>query len=543
MTSDYSLTKSKVIRREACPECGSRDNVAVYGDGSKFCYGATCTYRINSNSGNVIEMEKPVSPIKTTGVLKAIEDRKISFDTCKQYGVTVADNPSRHIYPYYNEQGMLTANKVRNVSTKSFHSEGNIKGSLLFGQNMFGNGGKYITICEGELDAMSAYEMMGGKNQKWPVVSIKNGAASVKRDITNKHIYDFLMSFDNVIICFDNDDAGKAAATRLAETLAPKAKIMPLQFKDANEYLCLGKKTEFVRDWWNAKQYTPENIISGDELWDVVNEKAIEAEVHYPFEGLEKLTHGIRMGELITVTAGSGLGKSQFVRELVYHSLKNTQQNVGLMFLEESVKRSGLGIMSLAANKPLHISEVFNNTPVEERKSAFDETLGTGRVFFYDHFGSNSIDSILHCVRFFANALNCKFVVLDHVSIVISDQQQGDERKAIDEIMTKLRMLVQELDISLILVSHLKRPSSAGHEEGAATSLSQLRGSSSIGQLSDIVLGLERNGQHEDETERHTTVVRVIKNRFSGLTGPACRLLYSVETGRMTEREEYEEIE
>ena len=164
-------------------------------------------------------------------------------------------------------------------------------------------------------------------------------------------------------------------------------------------------------------------------------------------------------------------------------------------------------------------------------------------MFFYDHFGSNSIDAILHCVRFFANALNCKFIVLDHVSIVLSDQQQGDERKAIDEIMTKLRMLVQELDISLILVSHLKRPSSAGHEEGAVTSLSQLRGSSSIGQLSDIVLGLERNGQHEDETERHTTTVRVIKNRFSGLTGPACRLLYSVETGRMTEREEYEEIE
>ena len=70
-----------------------------------------------------------------------------------------------------------------------------------------------------------------------------------------------------------------------------------------------------------------------------------------------------------------------------------------------------------------------------------------------------------------------------------------------------------------------------------------MRGSASIGQLSDIVIGLERNGQHEDEIERHTTIVRVIKNRFSGLTGPACRLLYSLETGRMVEREDYEEIE
>ena len=540
MMSNYSLTKSKVIRREACPECGSKDNVAVYSDGGKHCYGATCTYRIHSKSGNVIEMEKPVSPMKTTGSVREIKDRHISLDTCKQYGVTVTEDQTKHIYPYYDENGTLVANKIRNVATKSFHSEGNIKGSLLFGQNMFRNGGKFVTVCEGELDALSAYQLLGSK---WPVVSIKNGAASAKADITNKHIYDFLMSFDSVVICFDNDDAGKAAATRLAEVLAPKAKIMPLQYKDANEYLSLKKTAEFVRNWWDAKQYTPDNIVSGEELWEVVNEKAIEAEVHYPFEGIEKLTHGIRMGELITITAGSGLGKSQFVRELMYHCLKNTQHKMGLMFLEESIKRSGLGIMSLAANKTLHISEVFNSTPVEERKNSFDETLGTGRVFFYDHFGSNSIDAILHCVRFFANALDCKFVVLDHVSIVLSDQQQGDERKAIDEIMTKLRMLVQELNISVILVSHLKRPSSAGHEEGAVTSLSQLRGSSSIGQLSDIVLGLERNGQHEDEVERHTTTVRVIKNRFSGLTGPACRLLYSVETGRMTEREEYEEIE
>jgi twinkle protein len=49
------------------------------------------------------------------------------------------------------------------------------------------------------------------------------------------------------------------------------------------------------------------------------------------------------------------------------------------------------------------------------------------------------------------------------------------------------------------------------------------------------VLGLERNGQAEDEVERNTTHVRVLKNRFSGITGPACDLLYSLETGRMKE--------
>jgi len=134
--------------------------------------------------------------------------------------------------------------------------------------------------------------------------------------------------------------------------------------------------------------------------------------------------------------------------------------------------------------------------------------------------------------------VGCDYVFVDHISIIVSAQSNGDERKAIDEIMTKLRMLVQETGISLVCVSHLKRPENRGHEEGAATSLAQLRGSGAIAQLSDMVLGLERNGQADDATERNTTRVRVLKNRFSGITGKACALLYSHNSGRMVEIDE-----
>ncbi len=136
-----------------------------------------------------------------------------------------------------------------------------------------------------------------------------------------------------------------------------------------------------------------------------------------------------------------------------------------------------------------------------------------------------------------AKGMGCKYVFLDHLSIIVSAQDNGDERKAIDEIMTKLRMLVQETNIALIIVSHLKRPANEGHEEGALTSLSQLRGSAAIAQLSDMVIGLERNGQSEDPVIRNTTKVRVLKNRYSGQTGPACHLHYNKHTGRMLEVE------
>jgi twinkle protein len=469
--------------------------------------------------------------ILTKGILSDIPDRSITEDTCRKYEVTIQGN--KHFYPLFDNSGTHVANKVRRVDTKDFYSEGKVSSGTLFGQKGFAEGGKYITLCEGEIDALSTYQMLGSK---WPVVSIKTGAAGAAKDVAKN--YDFLTSFDNVVICFDNDDAGNKAAKKVAEVLSPKAKIMPMQYKDANDYLLNNAQNKFVKDWWSAKTYTPEGIIAGSDMWGTIMEGITEPAIAYPYDGLQNLTYGVRMGELVTITAGAGLGKSQFIKELVYHILSVTSDNVGMMFMEESVKRSGLSLMSLDANKPLHLPDVFAEATDNDFRDAFDNTLGTNRLFFYDHFGSNAIDTIVGRVRYFAKALSCRYVVLDHVSIIVSDQQHGDERRALDEIMTKLRTVVQELDICLLLVSHLRRPSSAGHEEGAVTSLNQLRGSASIGQLSDIVIGLERNGQHEDEKERHTTTVRVIKNRFSGLTGPACRLYYSRQTGRLTELEE-----
>ena len=196
--------------------------------------------------------------------------------------------------------------------------------------------------------------------------------------------------------------------------------------------------------------------------------------------------------------------------------------------------------MSLYANKPLHLPDTIATQ--EEKDEAFANTCGSGRLFLFEHFGSTGIDNIINRVRYMAKGLGCGYIFLDHISIVVSAQASGDERKALDEIMTRLRMLVQETGVALIVVSHLKRPDGKGHEEGAATSLAQLRGSGSIAQLSDMVIGLERNGQAEDPLDRNTTHVRVLKNRFSGTTGPGGSLLYTHQTGRMIERKDEDDL-
>ena len=217
----------------------------------------------------------------------------------------------------------------------------------------------------------------------------------------------------------------------------------------------------------------------------------------------------------------------------MWSTLQQTAYNIGLLFLEESIRKTALSIMSLAANKQLHLPTTVSTE--EERKEAFDATLADERLYLLDHFGSTDVDNIVGRVRYMAKALDCRYVFLDHVSIVVSAQSNLDERKALDEIMTKLRMLVQETGIALFVVSHLRRPDNKGHEEGAATSLSQLRGSASIAQLSDIVLGLERDGQADDIVVRNTTAVRVLKNRFSGETGRCADLYFDSTTGRMVE--------
>jgi twinkle protein len=315
-----------------------------------------------------------------------------------------------------------------------------------------------------------------------------------------------------------------------AELLTPgKAKVASLPLKDPNDCLMQGKGEEVIRAIWNAKTFRPDGIVSGQDLLEEVLREDTRASIPYPWPDLNKLTRGLRQAELVTVTAGSGIGKSAIVREIAHHLLMQGE-TVGMLMLEEDVKRTALGLMGITLNKPVHIDRT--GVSEDDMRTAFEATLGTGRLFLYDHFGSTDIENLLNRVRYMARSLDCRWVVLDHLSIVVSGLGDGDERRLIDNAMTMLRTLVQETGIGLILVSHLKRPSDKGHEEGAKTSLSQLRGSHSIAQLSDIVIGAERNQQGENP---NTTLIRVLKNRFTGQTGEACHLLYDPETGRLHE--------
>lgn len=524
------MQDSKYLKHIPCQQCGSSDANSLYDDGHQYCF-ACETYVDGDGTQTTTKVTKPMNKdiqFYDNASSLSIVNRGITSATCIAYGVR-QDN-GKHYYPYFDADGVMTAVKTRDVETKSFSIAGDFKEATLFGQNLFNKAGRYLTICEGELDALASYQMQGSK---YPCVSVRNGAQAALKDC--KAQYEWIDSFENIVLCFDADEAGQKASQAVAELFGGKVKVMRHKkgYKDACDYLSNGSGKEFIDAWWGAEAYVPDGIVQGNSLWDLVSAPIEKADCDYPYDALNKLTYGIRKGELVMVTAGSGLGKSQFLREIVWHILNKTPDNIGLMFLEEGVRKTARSLMSLAVNKPIHLPDV--EISPEELKDAFDRTLGSDRIYLFDHFGSTSLENIINRVRYMAKGLNCGYVLLDHISIIISGGDVGDERKALDAVMTKLRMLVQETGISLICVSHLKRPSDKGHEEGAATSLAQLRGSGAIAQLSDIVIGLERNGQAEDPITRNTTNVRVLKNRYAGFTGQAGSILYNGTTGRMLE--------
>jgi twinkle protein len=516
-------TESNFLYHTPCDNCGSKDNVAVYDDGHSYCFGCS-DYKKDINVVNELAEDNFVR-----GTVGALNKRKIDEDTCRKYNYQTAMHNKKavQVANYYDKEKNLVAQKLR-YPDKSFQWIGNPKEAGLFGQQLWGDKGKMVIVTEGELDCLSVSKL---NQNKFPVVSIKTGAQGAKRDLQKE--LEWLESFDSVVLMFDQDEAGKNAAIECAKIFSPnKAKVCTLPMKDASEMLVAGKIKELTDCIWSSKTYRPDGIVLGADLWNEIEREENYVTVKYPFETLNVKTHGLRKGELVTITAGSGVGKSSFCRHVALHLLEK-DFSVGYIALEESVKRTALGIMGVSVRKPLHLNrEGIDN---ERLRDIFKKSVGNGKFYLYNHFGSTASDNLISKIRYLAKACNVDFVILDHLHMALSaigDETTNDERKLIDYTVSKLRTLVEETGIGLILVSHLKRPEgNKGYEDGLSVSMNALRGSASIGQLSDMIISMSRNLQAED----NITQVNILKNRFSGETGKACSLYYDLATGCLSE--------
>lgn len=519
---------SEFLHHEGCSNCGSSDAGARYTDGHFYCH--RCEH-YEHGDGESVSTNRSMknAQIEVKGEAVRLSKRCIRRETCQKYQCFKDGELLRFYYKDRSGTTVVGA-KVKTVD-KEFTWEGSNKDKLLYGQWLYANGGgsdkfeKKVIITEGELDAMSVHEIF----PNWPVVSLPNGAGAAKQSIQRQ--LEWLQEFDSVILFFDNDKDGKEAVEQAAGVLptgtVKVAKLDP-RYKDASDALQANDSKAISSAVWNAESWAPGGIVRGQDLIATVTAPNPPCAHPYPWQGVQSMLHGIRYGELVTITAGSGIGKSSICRELAVHLLER-DESVGYLALEESNRRTGLGLMSVASGESLHIGE---HTP-EKLHGIAKETLDKWKLFLFDGFGSYDPDLIYKRVEYMALGLDVKVVFLDHLSILLSGLD-GDERRMIDVTMTKLRSLVERTQVALFLVSHLRRTSTdQNHEEGARVTLGQLRGSAAIAQLSDTVIALERNQQDTNDG----TTVRVLKNRFTGEVGVASHLTYDLSQCKYRESE------
>ena len=519
-------SESEFVRHLPCETCGSSDANSLYSDGHSFCF--ACNTYI-PGEGEIVHNHKNMSAhVQLKGSAQRLPKRNISEKVCEKYKIYRDGDVLR--FHYFSESGILQGCKVK-TKDKVFRYEGQAADAL-FGQHLFPSTGKRVVITEGELDAASCSEAMPG----WPMVSLPSGAAAAKKSI--QRALPWLQGYAEIVLFFDNDEAGRKATEEAASVLPPgKCTIASLQgdYKDASDALSANDAEAVRCAIWNAKPYRPDGIIDGKSLLELVTTPTPPADHDYPFKGLQTKLHGIRYGELVTITAGSGIGKSSFCRELAT-SLLQGGERVGYLALEESNRRTALGLMSAAVGKSLHLGEHDRSTLAQ----AYQDTLANWNLFLFDGFGSFDPDLIYNRIEYLAAGLDARVIFLDHLSILLSGLD-GDERRMIDTTMTKLRSLVERTGVAMFLVSHLRRTSNdKNHEEGARVTLGQLRGSAAISQLSDGVVALERDQQAA--SGGNTTTVRVLKNRYSGEVGVACKLTYDLSTCKFNETDAEEDF-
>lgn len=368
----------------------------------------------------------------------------------------------------------------------------------MFGWDKFTPGShKFCTICEGELDAISLWQVLHA-----PCYSVSSSSSAV-RDISA--VRSEIDNYERVYLAFDADTAGRNAVRDVAR-LFDHNKIMDVRFveyKDANEYIQAGKGDELKKIWWSSRKYLPEELTSSLADFRKILSEDPKWGVPYPFPTLNELTYGIRTGESVLITAREGVGKTEVMHTILHSILKGTSANVGALFLEEGNRRTLEALVGIELQKPIHLPDVTSS--IEEKSSTLERLLGSDeRLFLYKYGGASNPDDILGTIRLLVAGYQCRYILFDLINVVVGGDRTSDERKQLDYLMTKLELMAVELDFALIIVSHV-------NDDG------ETRGSRYIAKAANIRIDLKR----DIEINSNKMYVTVSKNRYSGQTGPA----------------------
>lgn len=524
------MKKDKFVKHMPCKHCGSSDGVGMYSNGVGKCF--VCgeiTYE-NERENTMQQSYQPKQSESLESIeaydTRGVQERGITKQVAAHYGMRVAYNQDgtieAHYYPY-TKRNKIVAYKIRQLP-KDFRVKGDFSDIELFGQSSFTQGGRTLVITEGELDAMAVAQANlshGGKI--YPVVSLPS-SSNLNPLISNR---EWVRSFETVVLMFDQDEAGEKAIENAAKIIGwDKVKVASLPENDPCETLIKHGHQALISAFWSAQPYTPAAVVRGEAIWEEYIKRKTVQSVPYPacLKGLNDKLEGMRHGEITLFTSGTGSGKSTMIKEIILQLKEETEDNIGMVSLEESIGDSAQKFIQMF---------VPEDATEEQERNAFDGIFGDNRLILLDHNGAVSDSSLIDQIENLC-LLGCKYLVLDHITIAVSEGTDGKSgNEAIDAVMSDLLKVVKKHDVWLGIISHLRKSQGKSFEEGHLASIDDIKGSGSIKQISFDIVTFARNLIAQNEDERNTIHLRVLKSRFTGLTGDCGSAYYDQRTKRL----------
>lgn len=509
------------------------------------------------------EIQKPISTkpaiteeeqkVIRAGTVINVEYRGVAAKTAKAFGVRYAvDEDGNILSQYYpcTQEGQLVGYKIRDLP-KTFRSTGRTGSDVeLFGQWKFTRGGKYVLITEGEIDCMSAWQMLKDYNEsrgsefETAVVSPTVGANASKQIAAQ---YKFFDSFDNIILGYDSDAAGQKAAEEIIKHLPKgKVKIMQMQRKDANEYLQAGEEKAFIRDFYNAKAFVPVGVVGSGEIADDMREEFNNPKIPLPpfMHKLQAMmAGGVPLGRTLNLASASGQGKSTIVDEIVYHMLFNSPYKVGVVTLESTTGQYGIKLLSRHIGVKL---ELLGNEKALEVLSS-QETLKKEHELFWNENGEHrfylvddrdgGVENVKDAIENLIISCGCKVIVLDPVHDVIGSLPNEEQ----ESFYSWQKGMVKSHNCTFYNVMHTRKTGTGqkAGSTGADLHEEDIQGSSSAYKSAACNLVFNRNKEAEDDIERNTITMKATKIRWTGKTGIAGKYYYDNEQHRLYDLDDW----
>jgi twinkle protein len=542
-------TDSRFLYNTACISCDSSDAMAVYSnvddDGEEtttaYCFSCNSYFnhkKVQEAGVKLIQKESKKVEVVDFSHIQSIpfrgwKKRGITKDVSAKYGVhTVLDENLEMIERYYpsTQDGKIVGYKKRSAG-KQFTSIGSVKATNeLFGQAVFQSGQKYLIVTTGEEDAMSFAEVLRNGEFWTPCVSVTCGDGSIIKQF--KANFNYINSFEKVILAFDNDESGQRYLEQAARLLSPgKAYIakFPRDVKDASDMLQQGRVAELKQVFWKAEPFSRVDVLHLEQLWDDFESEDRNVKIPFPpaWSHLnEMMSGGMEKGEITVIGALTSIGKSTIVNNIVYHLIENTKFKVGAMYLESTKREVVRDLLSLDVGINLRVKN-RDEIDLNALKKRFFEGLAKKDQFVYvDHQGSISTAEIFDKLNYLAKAEGCDVIIIDPIQAGVNSSDNG----AIIEFMDTLLKFAKETDTCVIAVSHMRKPSD---DDPHSVSEYQLMGSASINQIAFNTILISRDKLNDDLKKRSATKLQLVKCRRTGNTGEAGWLRYDHETTHM----------